>query len=72
MTQEHSLRSKSITLPYIGEVTIRTLQEWAKKWRRNPKNIALLFWLIGVIVSRAILFMVTVGMLNAVLPRKSE
>ena len=72
MTQEHSLRSKSITLPYIGEVTIRTLQEWAKKWLRNPKNIALLFWLIGVIVSGAILFIVMVGMLNAVLPRKSE
>lgn len=70
--KEHPLRSRSMTLPFIGEVTLGTLKDWAKDWLRNPKNIALSFWLIGVIVSGAILFMVLVGMLNKVLPKKSD
>ncbi|KAG0580519.1 hypothetical protein M758_4G181600 [Ceratodon purpureus] len=70
--KEHHLRSKSFSLPYLGEVTLETLQGWAKEWLRNPKNVALLLWLIGVIVSGAILFMVMVGMLNKVLPKKAD
>lgn len=70
--KEHHLRSRSITLPYIGEVTMGTLQGWAKEWLRNPKNIALLIWMVAVVISGAILFMVMVGMLNAVLPKKAD
>jgi len=70
--KEHHLRSRSITLPYIGEVTMGTLKGWAKEWLRNPKNIAFLIWIVAVVISGAILFMVMVGMLNAVLPKKAD
>ena len=64
--------SKSITLPYIGEVQWETVKKMALEWLRNPKNLAILVWGIAVGVSGAILFMVMVGMLNAVLPKKSD
>ncbi|CAK9153747.1 unnamed protein product [Ilex paraguariensis] len=52
--------------------------EWAsvweisKEWIRDPLNMALLLWVISVAVSGAILFLVMTGMLNAVLPKKSQ
>lgn len=69
--KELSLK-EGITLPLIGEVKWQSLQKAAKIWLSNPKNLALLIWLIAVAVSGAILFMVMVGMLNGVLPKKSD
>lgn len=69
--KESSL-SRSITLPYIGEVKWETIKVLMKEWLRNPKNWALLLWGVAVTVSGGILFMVMVGMLNAVLPKKSD
>ena len=69
--KELSIRD-GITLPLIGEVKWEALQKAAKIWLSNPKNLALLVWLIAVAVSGAILFMVMVGMLNGVLPKKSD
>lgn len=52
--------------------------DWASLWRtseewiRNPLNMALLLWMICVAVSGAILFLVMTGMLNGVLPKKSQ
>lgn len=71
-TPKESRMRRSVTLPVIGEVTMETLKNWTKEWLRNPKNIALLLWGIAVAVSGAILFMVMVGMLNAVLPNKAD
>lgn len=61
-----------IKLPLIGEVRWEDLKRHAMVWLRNPKNLVLLVWIIAVAVSGAILFMVMVGMLNAVLPKKSD
>ncbi|KAK7311171.1 hypothetical protein RJT34_09133 [Clitoria ternatea] len=41
-------------------------------WIRNPSNMALFVWIVCVAVSGAILFLVMTGMLNGVLPRKSQ
>lgn len=69
--EELTLRD-GITLPLIGQVKWEELKEHAVKWLKNPKNLVLLVWIIAVAVSGAILFMVMVGMLNAVLPKKSD
>lgn len=61
-----------ITLPLIGQVKWEELKKHAIVWLKNPKNLVLLVWIIAVAVSGAILFMVMVGMLNAVLPKKSD
>jgi len=61
-----------ITLPLIGDVKWEELKEHTKVWLQNPKNLALLVWVIAVAVAGAILFMVMVGMLNAVIPKKSN
>ncbi|CAA7389315.1 unnamed protein product [Spirodela intermedia] len=49
-----------------------SLKAICKEWIRNPMNIALFVWILCVAVSGAILFMVMTGMLNAVLPKKSQ
>ncbi|XP_023516655.1 uncharacterized protein LOC111780463 [Cucurbita pepo subsp. pepo] len=49
-----------------------SLMNMSKTWIRDPMNIALFIWIIGVAVSGAILFLVMTGMLNAALPKKSE
>ena len=49
-----------------------SLWDKAKEWIRNPMNMALLVWIVAVGVSGAILFMVMTGMLNRVLPTKSQ
>jgi Cys-rich protein (TIGR01571 family) len=62
----------SVTLPCVGEVRWQAVQEMAAEWLRNPKNWAVAVWGAAVFVSGAMLFMVMVGMLNAVLPRKAD
>ncbi|OVA17227.1 Uncharacterized protein family Cys-rich [Macleaya cordata] len=54
------------------EMNWDSLREICKGWIRNPMNMALLVWIICVAVSGAILFMVMIGMLNHVLPRKQQ
>lgn len=43
-----------------------------KAWVRKPLNMALLLWIVCVVVSGAILFLVMTGMLNHLLPKKSQ
>lgn len=43
-----------------------------KSWIKDPLNMALLLWIFCVAVSGAILFLVMTGMLNGVLPKKSQ
>ena len=68
---EWSLR-EGVTLPLIGKVQWATLKRETIKWLLNPKNFALLVWMIAVVVAGAILFMVMVGMLDAAIPKKSD
>ncbi|XP_028778810.1 uncharacterized protein LOC114753145 isoform X2 [Neltuma alba] len=49
-----------------------SLKNMFKEWIRNPMNMALFGWIICVAVSGAILFLVMTGMLNSVLPKKSQ
>ncbi|XP_057971975.1 uncharacterized protein LOC131160370 [Malania oleifera] len=49
-----------------------SLRKMGKEWIANPFNIALLLWTSCVAVSGAILFLVMTGMLNGVLPKKSQ
>lgn len=62
----------SITLPFVGEVRWKAAKEMAAEWLWNPKNWAVGVWGVAVFVSGAMLFMVMVGMLNSVLPRKAD
>lgn len=48
------------------------LSKICKEWIKNPLNMALLLWISCVAVSGAILFLVMTGMLNGVLPKKSQ
>ncbi|KAK6943232.1 Protein of unknown function DUF2985 [Dillenia turbinata] len=44
----------------------------SKEWFKNPMNIALFIWISFVAISGAILFLVMTGMLNGVIPKKSD
>jgi Cys-rich protein (TIGR01571 family) len=50
----------------------QSLRTVCKEWIKNPLNMALLLWIICVAISGAILFLVMTGMLNGVLPNKSQ
>lgn len=63
---------RGITLPWVGEVKWKALGDMATEWLRNPMNWVLGLWGVAVFVSGAVLFMVMVGMLNNVLPRKAD
>jgi Cys-rich protein (TIGR01571 family) len=65
-------RDGGINIPFLGQVKWDDVKLLIKNWLRNPKNLALLVWGIAVGIAGAILFMVMVGMLNAVLPKKAE
>ncbi|THG03689.1 uncharacterized protein LOC114292372 [Camellia sinensis] len=43
-----------------------------KEWIKDPMNMALFVWIVGVGVSGALLFLVMTGMLNSALLKKSE
>ncbi|VVA14355.1 PREDICTED: PLAC8 [Prunus dulcis] len=49
-----------------------SMSKICKKWIKNPLNMAILLWISCVAVSGAILLLVMTGMLNSVLPEKSE
>lgn len=49
-----------------------SIKSICNKWIKNPLNMALLLWIGCVAVSGAILFLVMTGMLNGVLPKKSQ
>lgn len=50
----------------------QSLRTVCKEWIKNPLNMALLLWIICVAISGAILFLVMTGMLNGLLPKKSQ
>lgn len=60
-----------------GIVLFRRI-EWSsvmfmcKEWIKKPLNLVLLIWITCVVISGAILFLVMTGMLNHVLPKKSQ
>ncbi|XAR68745.1 hypothetical protein NMG60_11000103 [Bertholletia excelsa] len=61
-----------LNMPFSRKVDWASLLKTGKGWIRNPLNMALLLWISCVAVSGAILFMVMTGMLNRVLPKKSQ
>ncbi|CAM8969600.1 unnamed protein product [Rhodiola kirilowii] len=70
-TGSHTLRDK-INGVLSRKIDWASLRKLCKEWIRNPINMALFAWIICVAVSGAILFLVMTGMLNAVIPRKSD
>ncbi|KAF8115196.1 hypothetical protein N665_0029s0041 [Sinapis alba] len=76
MTEERDEASRSSSShnfrERIREIEWASLVKTGKHWLRNPLNMALLLWILVVAVSGAILFMVMTGMLNSVLPKKSQ
>ncbi|XP_021901367.1 uncharacterized protein LOC110817229 [Carica papaya] len=56
----------------VQKVDWGSLWKLWKEWIKNPLNMALLLWIACVAVSGAILFLVMTGMLNNVLPSKSQ
>ncbi|XP_027336988.1 uncharacterized protein LOC113850606 [Abrus precatorius] len=69
-------RSKSLRARFSSIFTQKLELDSVKKmcieWIRNPMNMALFVWITCVAISGAILFFVMTGMLNNVLPRKSQ
>jgi hypothetical protein len=59
-------------VPFVKKIDWISLWDKFKEWIRNPMNMALSVWILAVGVSGAILFMVMTGMLNRVLPSKSQ
>jgi len=65
-------RRRLTPVAFVRKIDWGSLWDKAKEWIRNPMNMALLVWIVAVGVSGAILFMVMTGMLNRVLPTKSQ
>ncbi|KAL1197044.1 hypothetical protein V5N11_024837 [Cardamine amara subsp. amara] len=61
-----------ISVVFSRKIEWACLMKMGKQWLRNPFNMALFLWILVVAVSGAILFMVMTGMLNSVLPKKSQ
>ncbi|XP_050210864.1 uncharacterized protein LOC126661118 [Mercurialis annua] len=67
----HGIRER-INGVFARKIDWKSLMKMCKEWIRDPMNMALFVWILGVAVSGAILFMVMIGMLNGVLPKKSQ
>uniref|UniRef100_A0A1D1Y0F1 Protein PLANT CADMIUM RESISTANCE 8 n=2 Tax=Anthurium amnicola TaxID=1678845 RepID=A0A1D1Y0F1_9ARAE len=64
--------SQHFHLPFSREINWTSLKQMCMEWIKNPMNMALFVWILCVAISGALLFMVMTGMLNRVLPRKSQ
>ncbi|XP_002983180.2 uncharacterized protein LOC9654637 [Selaginella moellendorffii] len=72
-SSSHGIRLREgVNLPGVGEIRWKIMKNYAMEWLKNPKNLALLVWILAVAVSGAILFMVMTGMLNHAIPKKSS
>lgn len=67
----HALRER-FNKVFSRKIDWVSLWKMGKEWFRDPMNMALFVWIIGVAVSGAILFLVMTGMLNDALPKKSQ
>ncbi|XVE99838.1 hypothetical protein REPUB_Repub03eG0236100 [Reevesia pubescens] len=67
----HRFRER-LTGVFAKRIDWVSLMKMFKEWIRDPMNMALFLWIICVAISGAILFLVMTGMLNAVLPKKSQ
>ncbi|KAL2332817.1 hypothetical protein Fmac_014030 [Flemingia macrophylla] len=71
-----SPHSKSLKARFSGMLAQKldgaSVKKMCTEWIRSPVNMAIFVWIICVAVSGAILFLVMTGMLNSVLPRKSQ
>ncbi|KAJ9160410.1 hypothetical protein P3X46_025814 [Hevea brasiliensis] len=65
-SSSHGLRER------MKEIDWAFLMKTSKEWIRDPMNMALFVWIVCVAISGAILFLVMTGMLNGVLPKKSQ
>lgn len=63
---------KRIRVVMSRKIDWPSVMRMCKEWVRKPLNMALLLWVICVAVSGAILFLVMTGMLNRLLPKKSQ
>lgn len=59
-------------VPFVKKIDWSSLREMCKQWIRDPMNMALFAWILCVAISGAILFLVMTGMLNSVIPKKSQ
>ncbi|XP_038980268.1 uncharacterized protein LOC120110166 isoform X2 [Phoenix dactylifera] len=65
-------RSGRFSVPFARKINWVSLWRMCKEWIRDPLNMVLFVWIACVAISGAILFLVMTGMLNGVLPRKSQ
>lgn len=67
----HHIRDR-ITRVFSRKIEWGSLWKMFKKWIKDPLNMALFVWILGVVVSGALLFLVMTGMLNGALKSKSQ
>ncbi|KAF3330597.1 hypothetical protein FCM35_KLT03951 [Carex littledalei] len=73
-SENHNLPQNQHPQPRLHFKEIDWAHIWAltKEWIRDPLNMVLFVWILCVAISGAILFMVMTGMLNRVLPKKTQ
>lgn len=64
--------SKRFRVRFIQKINWSSLWGICKNWMKEPANMVLFVWILCVAISGAILFLVMTGMLNGVLPKKSQ
>ncbi|KAK4743176.1 hypothetical protein SAY87_001177 [Trapa incisa] len=70
-SSSHNIRER-INGVFSRKIDWGSLLKMGKEWIRDPMNMALFLWIVGVAVSGAILFLVMTGMLNNAIPSKSD
>eukprot|EP00271_Cylindrocystis_brebissonii_P010000 TRINITY_DN258_c0_g2_i1.p1 TRINITY_DN258_c0_g2~~TRINITY_DN258_c0_g2_i1.p1 ORF type:complete len:505 (-),score=60.68 TRINITY_DN258_c0_g2_i1:1334-2848(-) len=59
---------KKINLPVLGEVGWDDVEREAWKWIKNPVNLALVLWAIGVCISGGLYGLIILGVLDLAIP----
>ncbi|CAA6661859.1 unnamed protein product [Spirodela intermedia] len=65
-------RRRYFRVSFVRKIDWNALKIYAKKWIKDPLNMALLVWLAAVVVVFAIMLFISIGLLNSTIPESSQ
>lgn len=65
-------RRRYFRVSFVRKIDWNALKIYAKKWIKNPLNMALLVWLAAVVVVFAIMLFISLGLFNSAIPQSSQ
>ncbi|CAA7398228.1 unnamed protein product [Spirodela intermedia] len=65
-------RRRYFRVSFVRKIDWNALKIYAKKWIKDPLNMALLVWLAAVVVVFATMMFISIGLLNSTIPESSQ